>query len=134
MTKKGTVEVNLPECGNRNSTTHGAPSSRRTSLRKNQSWLGVLLSRIFFALLSTVWSILLDPVRCAKRLCPESLFSATASAERKSWGFSVIEQALKDIPPNEIPLLFTKNFMRTWINHLSNQDRFLHKAARHLVL
>ncbi|KAF9505605.1 hypothetical protein BS47DRAFT_1400276 [Hydnum rufescens UP504] len=63
----------------------------------------------------------------------ESLFSATASAERKSWGFSVIERALEDLPPDEIPFLFTQNFMRTWINHLSNQDRFLHKAARHLA-
>lgn len=30
-------------------------------------------------------------------------------------------------------MLFTKNFMRSWINHLSNSDRYLHKAARQVV-
>lgn len=30
-------------------------------------------------------------------------------------------------------MLFTKNFMRSWINHLSNSDRYLHKAAKLVV-
>lgn len=63
----------------------------------------------------------------------ESLFSNTASPERKSWGFSVVQLALNSVPPAEIPLLFTQNFMRTWINHLSTQDRALHKTARQVV-
>ena len=27
-------------------------------------------------------------------------------------------------------MVFTKNFMRSWINHLSNKDRYLHKIAQ----
>jgi hypothetical protein len=30
-------------------------------------------------------------------------------------------------------MLFTKNFMRTWINHLSKKDRYLHKIALQTV-
>src|ERR1700728_49734 len=32
-----------------------------------------------------------------------------------------------------MPMLFTKNFMRSWINHLSSHDRYLHKAAKQVV-
>ncbi|KAJ3845276.1 DNA polymerase phi-domain-containing protein [Lentinula raphanica] len=60
----------------------------------------------------------------------ESLFSSTASPERKYWGFQVFQKALALIAEDTIPMLFTKNFMRTWINHLSKQDRYLHKAAK----
>ncbi len=30
-------------------------------------------------------------------------------------------------------MIFTKNFMRTWINQLSKPDRYLHKAAKQNV-
>lgn len=30
-------------------------------------------------------------------------------------------------------MLFTKNFMRSWINHLSNRDGYLHKIAQQTV-
>ncbi|KAF8061577.1 DNA polymerase phi-domain-containing protein [Lyophyllum atratum] len=60
----------------------------------------------------------------------ESLFSSTASAERKYWGFQVFQKALPRVTKDSMPMLFTKNFMRTWINHLSHQDRYLHKIAR----
>ncbi|KDQ06741.1 hypothetical protein BOTBODRAFT_121098 [Botryobasidium botryosum FD-172 SS1] len=62
----------------------------------------------------------------------ESLFSSASSAERKSWGFLVFLKALSTVPPSspELPMLFTKNFMRTWINHLSGEDRYLHKISR----
>jgi DNA polymerase phi len=63
----------------------------------------------------------------------ESLFSNTASPERKSWGFSVFRLALEMVPASEIPLLFTQNFMRTWINQLSGHDRMLYKSARQVV-
>ncbi|KAF8321570.1 hypothetical protein DL93DRAFT_2051556 [Clavulina sp. PMI_390] len=63
----------------------------------------------------------------------ESLFSNTSSPERKSWGFSVFQLALETLPPSEIPLLFTQNFMRTWINQLSGSDRSLHKTARQVA-
>ncbi|KAG5647160.1 hypothetical protein DXG03_001115 [Asterophora parasitica] len=60
----------------------------------------------------------------------ESLFASTASAERKYWGFQVFQKTLPRVTHDSMPMLFTKNFMRTWINHLSHQDRYLHKIAR----
>ncbi|KAG6845192.1 hypothetical protein H0H87_012749 [Tephrocybe sp. NHM501043] len=63
----------------------------------------------------------------------ESLFSSTASAERKYWGFQVFQKALSRVDQDTMPMLFTKNFMRTWINHLSKPDRYLHKVARQTV-
>ncbi|OBZ75369.1 DNA polymerase V, partial [Grifola frondosa] len=63
----------------------------------------------------------------------ESLFASTASPERKYWGFQVFQKALSRVGAGDLPMLFTKNFMRTWINHLSNSDRYLHKAARQVA-
>ena len=63
----------------------------------------------------------------------ESLFASTASPERKYWGFQVFQKALPRVSGADMPMLFTKNFMRSWINHLSNSDRYLHKAARQVV-
>ncbi|PCH38454.1 hypothetical protein WOLCODRAFT_115513 [Wolfiporia cocos MD-104 SS10] len=63
----------------------------------------------------------------------ESLFAATSSPERKYWGFQVFQKALPRVSSADIPMLFTKNFMRSWINHLSNSDRYLHKAARQVA-
>ncbi|KAJ3738836.1 DNA polymerase phi-domain-containing protein, partial [Lentinula detonsa] len=94
------------------------------------------------AQLHYVWDIMLDRLlntsNTAKSNFPEffrvvvdeSLFSSTASPERKYWGFQVFQKALPLVAKDNIPMLFTKNFMRTWINHLSKQDRFLHKAAK----
>jgi len=64
---------------------------------------------------------------------PETLFSATSSANRKYWGFQVFQNALKKADQETVPMLFTKNFMRTWINHLSKRDRYLHKIALQTV-
>jgi len=44
-----------------------------------------------------------------------------------------VEFALKQAPDANKPHLFTKNFIRTWINQLSKKDRYLHKAALKLV-
>ncbi|KAJ7098057.1 DNA polymerase phi-domain-containing protein [Mycena belliarum] len=63
----------------------------------------------------------------------ESLFSTTSSQERKYSGFQVFQKALPRVTENNMPLLFTKNFMRSWINHLSRPDRYLHKAARQVA-
>ena len=67
------------------------------------------------------------------RPCTESLFASTSSPERKYWGFQVFQKALPRVSADDMPMLFTKNFMRSWINHLSNSDRYLHKAARLVV-
>jgi len=64
----------------------------------------------------------------------ESLFSSTSSPERKYWGFQLFQKALPRIRNSQdLPFLFTKNFMRSWINHLSKSDRYLHKAALSVV-
>ncbi|BEJ00908.1 hypothetical protein CcaverHIS631_0507650 [Cutaneotrichosporon cavernicola] len=59
----------------------------------------------------------------------EALFANTSSAERKYWGFQVFERALPLLPSENVPLIFTPNFMRSWMNNLSSADRHLHKAA-----
>ncbi|KAL4076956.1 DNA polymerase phi-domain-containing protein [Scleroderma yunnanense] len=59
----------------------------------------------------------------------ESLFSSNSSAERKYWGFQVFKKALTRVDSDQLPMLFTKNLMRSWINHLSKSDRYLHKIS-----
>ncbi|KAJ8078693.1 DNA-directed DNA polymerase [Marasmius tenuissimus] len=59
----------------------------------------------------------------------EALFSSNASVERKYWGFQVFQKSLLRVTEDLMPMLFSKNFMRTWINHLSKKDRYLHKIA-----
>ncbi|KAH9052566.1 DNA polymerase phi-domain-containing protein, partial [Lactarius vividus] len=63
----------------------------------------------------------------------ESLFSVSASNERKYWGFVIFKKALPRIKATDLPMLFTKNFMRTWINHLSHPDRYLHSFAKQIA-
>ena len=45
----------------------------------------------------------------------------------------MFQKALPRVNADDMPMLFTKNFMRSWINHLSNSNRYLHKAARQVV-
>ncbi|KAI8988871.1 DNA polymerase phi-domain-containing protein [Pilobolus umbonatus] len=61
----------------------------------------------------------------------KNMFHQQASHGRKYWGFSLIEKAVRRLSPEEIPLIFTANFMRTFINNLSSDLRFLNKAAKH---
>lgn len=63
----------------------------------------------------------------------ESLFSGSASNERKYWGFVIFQRALPRLKAVDLPMLFTKNFMRTWINHLSHFDRYLHSFAKQIA-
>ncbi|KAF8758510.1 DNA polymerase phi, partial [Rhizoctonia solani] len=89
--------------------------------------------------LHSVWTAILEIIK-TERVKPHlqsftafvlmSLFATTSSSERKSWGFQVFERALTIMPSEEYQYLFTPNFMRTWINHLSAPDRHLHKAAK----
>ena len=64
---------------------------------------------------------------------PESLFSGSASNERKYWGFVIVQRVMPRIKAADLPMLFTKNFMRTWINHLSHFDRYLHSFAKQIA-
>ncbi|KAF7363316.1 hypothetical protein MSAN_00987000 [Mycena sanguinolenta] len=95
-----------------------------------------------------VWSIILDQLlpgpnsvvftkgsfqEFFRVVVDESLFSATSSQERKYSGFQVFQKALPRVTEENMPMLFTKNFMRSWINHLSHKDRYLHKVARQVA-
>ncbi|KAI7872535.1 DNA polymerase phi-domain-containing protein [Spinellus fusiger] len=59
------------------------------------------------------------------------MFNNTASYGRKFWGFQLVERVLPRLAPDQMPLIFTENFMRTFINNLSSDVRFLNKAAKH---
>jgi DNA polymerase phi len=63
----------------------------------------------------------------------ESLFPDSASNERKYWGFAIFKKALPRLKAADLPMLFTKNFLRTWINHLSRPDRYLHAFAKQIA-
>ncbi|KAI5124484.1 hypothetical protein M0805_003011 [Coniferiporia weirii] len=63
----------------------------------------------------------------------ETLFSSSSSPQRKYWGFQMFQRVVRRLPSAKLSLLFTKNFMRTWINQLSKNDRYLHKIARQVA-
>jgi DNA polymerase phi len=63
----------------------------------------------------------------------ETLFAPTSTPQRKYWGFEVVSKALPLLPEKMLPLVFTQNFMKCWMNHLSGEDRYLHKAAQRIV-
>jgi DNA polymerase phi len=62
----------------------------------------------------------------------ENLFSSSASPERKFWGFSVFQKALTVAENNKavVDTIFSPNLMRCLINNISQEDRFLHRAAQ----
>ncbi|OBT85679.1 hypothetical protein VE02_05935 [Pseudogymnoascus sp. 03VT05] len=61
----------------------------------------------------------------------ENLFSASASRERKFWGFLLFQKMLTDSSDYKELLVsvFSPNLVRCLINHMSQEDRFLHRAA-----
>lgn len=61
----------------------------------------------------------------------ENLFSASASRERKFWGLLLFQKMLTDTPnyPELMTSIFSHNLVRCLINHMSKEDRFLHRAA-----
>ncbi|KAI8879206.1 hypothetical protein K501DRAFT_227075 [Backusella circina FSU 941] len=63
-----------------------------------------------------------------------TMFDINASHGRKFWGFQLVERVLPRLSSEQMPLIFTVNFMRTFINNLSSDVRFLNKAARHTAL
>ncbi|KAG0086769.1 DNA-directed DNA polymerase [Podila epicladia] len=69
------------------------------------------------------WNVVID----------SSLFDSNSSHERKFWGFQIFEKVLPVLGEDQIPLVFTTNFMRCFINNLSSEDRFLNKAAKHTM-
>lgn len=69
----------------------------------------------------------------ASLLFPDTLFHPSSTAQRKFWGFEIFSKVLPLLPKDDVPLIFSQNFMKCWMNHLSGEDRYLHKAALKLV-
>lgn len=63
----------------------------------------------------------------------ESLFAPNSTHERKYWGFLVFEELLPQLPVADVPMIFTPNFLKTLMNQLADQDRYLNKAAKKVV-
>lgn len=61
------------------------------------------------------------------------MFDKNSSHGRKFWGFQLVEKVLRRLSSDQMPLIFTANFMRSFINNLSSEDRFLNRAARQTV-
>eukprot|EP00698_Gefionella_okellyi_P019633 TRINITY_DN6047_c0_g1_i1.p1 TRINITY_DN6047_c0_g1~~TRINITY_DN6047_c0_g1_i1.p1 ORF type:complete len:1253 (-),score=340.59 TRINITY_DN6047_c0_g1_i1:55-3789(-) len=57
----------------------------------------------------------------------EGLF--TSAPERKYLGFKLVVRLLPQLPAQHVPLVFTRNFMRCFITHLSDRKHLLHGAA-----
>ncbi|KAL8797744.1 MAG: hypothetical protein Q9195_000096 [Heterodermia aff. obscurata] len=61
------------------------------------------------------------------------LFSSSASDQRKYWGFVLFQRAFLIAPPDLISVVFSKNFMRCFMNQLASPDRYLHRNAEKVV-
>ncbi|KAK5149558.1 hypothetical protein LTR04_007019 [Oleoguttula sp. CCFEE 6159] len=59
-----------------------------------------------------------------------NLFSASASNERKSWGFQVFSRVIAAGPPEILPLISSPNLMRCLINQRKDPKGYLHTAAK----
>jgi DNA polymerase phi len=61
----------------------------------------------------------------------DNLFAATASRERKYWGFLVLQKVLQNPPAfgKLFGSIFSHNLVRCIINHVQQEDRFLNRAA-----
>lgn len=60
-----------------------------------------------------------------------SLFENNASRGRKYWGFLLVQKVLPRLSAEQVPLIFTENFMRAFINNLSSDVRYLNKSAKY---
>ncbi|KAG5437856.1 hypothetical protein PCANB_000571 [Pneumocystis canis] len=67
------------------------------------------------------------------KVIDESLFSAASSLEKKFRGFQIFNLTLPQIEISNISFMFSKNFMRCFINHLSNEDRYLNKISNKVL-
>ena len=78
-------------------------------------------------------SELLSFVIRACSFCLDGLFSASASDQRKYWGFVLFQSAFSIAGADLMSVVFSKNFMRCFINQLASSDRYLHRSAEKVV-
>ncbi|ORY76630.1 DNA polymerase V [Protomyces lactucae-debilis] len=65
-----------------------------------------------------------------RQLVDEAMFSQSASHERKFHGLQLLPTALAMVPSGQVSDLFSANLLRTLINQMGQEDRYLHKAAK----
>ncbi|KAI9701853.1 MAG: DNA-directed DNA polymerase [Candelina mexicana] len=58
-----------------------------------------------------------------------TLFSGSASNERKFLGFQIFSKVLQEAPYFQLSVIFTKNLKKCLVNQLASSDRYLHRAA-----
>lgn len=75
-----------------------------------------------FIQFSDFWNVVLN----------ESFFNEKSSSERKYLGFLILEKALL-YPAHYISIIFSKNIVRTLINHAADSKRLLHKVSRNIL-
>ncbi|KAI8074718.1 DNA polymerase phi-domain-containing protein [Gongronella butleri] len=90
-----------------------------------------------------IWDLLLDAVLGDESrhfsafwstVVDNNLFNMQASHGRRFWGFQVFNKLLPRLSDQQIPMVFTENFMRALVNNLSSNVRLLNKAARQTAL
>ncbi|KAI9876926.1 MAG: DNA-directed DNA polymerase [Pleopsidium flavum] len=59
-----------------------------------------------------------------------NLFSASASEERKYWGFLLFSKVIREAPQHLIATVFSPNLMRSLLNQLALPERYLHRIAQ----
>ncbi|KAF4628481.1 hypothetical protein G7Y89_g9668 [Cudoniella acicularis] len=83
------------------------------------------------------WKVAVDGKSHQKRskylelIFSENLFAATASRERKFWGFLLFQKLFQDTKSygKLLQNIFSHNLVRCIINHVSEKDRFLNRSA-----
>ena len=110
---------------------HGTSDGESTASLQKGFWS----SRLHFAWGVVFSSVLEDqPKRVSfadlwKEAVDEGLFAASASKERKYWGFLLIQRFILSAPTKTIPTLFQKNFKSCFKIQLASKDRYLHSIA-----
>ncbi|RMJ21808.1 hypothetical protein PHISP_07321 [Aspergillus sp. HF37] len=62
-------------------------------------------------------------------LVDNGLFASASSEERKYWGFLLFVKVLNESPLQHASQVFTKNLVRSFMNQLAVEDRYLHRMA-----
>ncbi|WPK25981.1 hypothetical protein PUMCH_003323 [Australozyma saopauloensis] len=64
-----------------------------------------------------------------KVVVDETLFAERTSLERKFWGFELFNKFIAKVTPSQSADLFGKNFLRTLMNHASQNNKQLNKLS-----
>ncbi|KAF7900236.1 uncharacterized protein EAF01_007538 [Botrytis porri] len=91
----------------------------------------IVLSQYVKAANSKAKNIMSEFDKFWKVTVDENLFSASASRERKFWGFLVFQRMIQShiSCTTLITSIFSHNLVRCLINHVQEKDRFLNRAA-----